>query len=195
MPGQRPVFDRAGALMRWDDDWVVLADMLTKFFKQNRDLAERLDRLIANGESDAALDLAHKMKGWAGNIGLTDLFGALATLEVLLLRKAGDPADALEAVAVALDAARRVMEPELAAIETGAVAQRSHDPAALDAALVNLQKAVRRGALDDDALSAIAGMLPAQETQALRQALEDFDFAAAETLIEGMKRKGATHVR
>ena len=37
-------------------------------------------------------------------------------------------------------------------------------------------------------------MLPAQETQALRQALEDFDFAAADKLIEGMKKMGPTHV-
>jgi len=193
-PGGRPVFDRAGALLRWDDDWVVLADMLAKFFRQNRGLAEQLDQLIATGETEAALDLAHKIKGFAGNIGLTELFGALATLEGLLYRKAGDPDAALEAVALAVDAAWRVVGPELVSAAEGPTTSQSKvDPAALTAALANLQKAVRRGALDDDALDAIVEMLPAQETQALRQALEDFDFAAAESLIDAMTKKAKTH--
>ena len=193
--GARPIFDRAGALLRWDDDWVVLADMLAKFFKQHRGLAEKLDQLLANGETEAALDLAHKIKGWAGNIGLTDLFGALNTFETILYRKAGDPDAALETVVVAMDAAWRVIEPELASAAEGVAAQRRKiDPKALSAALGNLQKAVRRGALDDDALTAIVEMLAAQETQALRQALEDFDFAVADKLIEGMKKMGQTHV-
>ena len=193
--GGRPVFDRAGALLRWDDDWVVLADMLAKFFRQNRGLAEQLDQLIATGEAEAALDLAHKIKGWAGNIGLTDLFGALATLEGLLYRKSGDPDSALEAVAVALDSAWKVVEPELiSASQDQASGQGKVDPVILADALTSLQKAVKRGALDDDALNAIVEMLPAQETQALRQALEDFDFSAAESLIEGMRGKAATHV-
>jgi PAS domain S-box-containing protein len=190
----RPVFDRTGALLRWDDDWVVLADMLAKFFKQNQDLPDRLDQLIIAGDDEGALDLAHKIKGWAGNIGLTELFGALAALEVILLRKVGDGEAALRTVAVALEVARQALEPELTAAEEIAAGQRQFDPEALDAALSSLQKAVKRGALDDDALSAIAEMLPAQETQALRQALEDFDFTVAEKLIEGMKKKGATHV-
>src|SRR5579859_4072764 len=190
----RPVFDRAGALLRWDDDWVVLADMLAKFFRQNRGLADQLDQLIATGDTDGALDLAHKIKGWAGNIGLTDLFGALATLEGLLYRKSGDPDAALQSVALAIDAAWRVVEPELVtAAEGPAAAQSRLDPAVLATALAGLQKAVKRGALDDAALDAIVEMLPAQETQALRQALEDFDFSAAESLIEGMK-KSSTHV-
>jgi len=193
--GARPVFDRAGALLRWDDDWVVLADMLAKFFRQNRGLAGQLDRLIATGENEAALDLAHKIKGWAGNIGLTDLFGALAALEGLLYRKSGDPDAALQAVALAVDAAWRVVEPELVTAAKGPAAgqQGKLDTAVLAAALTGLQKAVKRGALDDDALTVIVEMLPAQETQALRQALEDFDFSAADSLIEGM-RKTATHV-
>jgi PAS domain S-box-containing protein len=194
--GARPVFDRAGALLRWDDDWVVLADMLAKFFGQNRGLAEQLDQLIATGDTESALDLAHKIKGWAGNIGLTELFGALATLEGLLYRKVGDPDAALQAVALAVDAAWRAVEPELvSAAEGPTAAQNKLDPAALAAALANLQRAVRRGALDDDALNAIVEMLPPQATQALRQALEDFDFSAAESLIDAMTKKANTHAR
>jgi PAS domain S-box-containing protein len=193
--GGRPIFDRAGALLRWDDDWVVLADMLAKFFRQNKGLAEQLDQLIAAGDTEAALDLAHKIKGWAGNIGLTELFGALATLEGLLYRKSGDPDSALEAVALALETAWKVVEPELiSAGEEQAGSQGKVDPAILADALTSLQKAVKRGALDDDALNAIVQMLPAQETQALRQALEDFDFSAADEAIEEMKGKAATHV-
>jgi CheY-like chemotaxis protein len=192
----RPVFDRAGALLRWDDDWVVLADMLGKFFVQNRDVVARLDGLLAKGQSEAALDLAHKVKGLAGNIGLMDLFGALAVLEGMLVRKAGDPDSALEAVAVAMDAAWRLVEPELAPATGGAApeTQRPFDAKALEAALASLKKAVTRGALDDDALNAVVAMLPAQDTQPLRQALEDFDFSTAEALIDGLKKKGETHV-
>jgi len=192
---QRPVFDRAGALLRWDDDWVVLADMLRKFFIQNRDLAARLDALLEQGENEAALDLAHKVKGLAGNIGLTDLFGALGALESILHRKSGDPDAALANVVVALNAAWQVLETELAGHSEEEQSEAAPlDRAALRAALDGLQKAVRRGALDDAALETIVTMLSAQETQALRQALEDFDFPAADSLIEGMKKGNESHV-
>jgi PAS domain S-box-containing protein len=194
----RPVFDRAGALLRWDDDWVVLADMLGRFFTQNRDLARRLDHLLEGGETEAALDLAHKIKGLAGNIGLTELFAALGALETILYRKAGDPYPALEAVAVALDAAWQTVEPELADLDEAAMpaGQRRLDVEALGLALTDLLKAVKRGALDDEALAAIVDMLPKQETQALRQALEDFDFPAAESRINSMmEQRDAAHAR
>jgi len=192
----RPVFDRAGALLRWDDDWIVLADMLRKFFVQNRDLAARLDGLIEEGKSEAALDLAHKIKGLAGNIGLTDLFGALGALEAILYRKSGDPDPALEAVALAVKDAWQMVEPELAdqAGPRSDEAAAPFDRGALLDALAGLQTAVRRGALDDRALAIVTGMLPTQETQALRQAIEEFDFPAADEAIESMKKGDESHV-
>ena len=198
-PRNRPVFDRAGAMLRWDDDWVVLAEMLGQFFSQHRDATEKLDRLVGLGERRQALDLAHKVKGVAGNLGLADLFGALASLEARLAQDGANPDDALEAVAVAMDAAWHVIEGELkrqgTAPAAGAVPREMDEKSLVDS-LSALQKAVKRGALDDGALRAVVVMLPPQETEALRQSLEDFDFPAADGLIEALlARWGKSYVR
>ena len=187
----RPVFDRAGALLRWDDDWVVLADMLEQFFVQHRDTADKLDQLLVAGDRSPALNLAHKVKGVAGNLGLSDLFGALATFEALLGQEGGDPDRSLEAVAVAMDAAWQAVEPELRKPRTSAALAElvELDPEILDAALHNLQKAVKRGALDDAALTILAAMLLPDEVAELRRALDDFDFSAADRLIDALQAK------
>ena len=189
----RPVFDRAAALLRWENDWMVLADMLSQFFATHRDAPAKLDGMMERGERQQALDLAHKVKGVAGNLGLSDLFGTLATLETMLERKggAGDPDLALDNVRVSMDAAWAVVEPELTVkrASTRGDSARPLDVRKLTSALASLQKAVKRGALDDNALSVIVDMLPLQETQSLRQALEDFDFPAADSLIEGIRAK------
>ena len=187
----RPVFDRAGALLRWDDDWVVLADMLEQFFVQHRDTADKLDQLLVAGDRSPALNLAHKVKGVAGNLGLSDLFGALATFEALLGQEGGDPDRSLEAVAVAMDAAWQAVEPELRKPRASAALAElvELDPEILDAALHNLQKAVKRGALDDAALTILAAMLLPDEVAELRRALDDFDFSAADRLIDALQAK------
>jgi len=188
---RRPVFDRAGALLRWDDDWVVLADMLELFFHQHRDAPVRLDQLIAAGERAEAMELAHKVKGVAGNLGLSDLFGALAALEAMLAQPAADPDDALETAAVAMDNAWAALEPELRQTRSPAAAALADlvafDPEVLDAALANLGKAARRGAVDDSALGIVSAMLPLAEIADLRRALEASDFAEAARLIGALQ--------
>src|SRR5579859_4695440 len=129
----RPVFDRAGAMLRWEDDWVVLADMLEQFFAQHRDAAGKLDQLLVAGERTQALALAHKVKGVAGNLGLSDLFGTLANFEALLGQEGTDPDEALERVAVAMDAAWQAVEPELRQPRAAALAELVElDPEILD---------------------------------------------------------------
>ena len=189
----RPVFDRTGALLRWEDDWIVLADMLEQFFTQHREAADRLDQLLVSGERSQALALAHKVKGVAGNLGLSELFGALATFEAMLGQQGADPDGALESVAVAMDAAWQAVEPELRKPRAPEAAQLADlvqlDPEILDAALTNLHKAVKRGALDDAAFTIVAAMLSPLEVAELRRALDDFDFPAADRLIDALQAK------
>jgi HPt (histidine-containing phosphotransfer) domain-containing protein len=189
-------------MLRWDDDWVVLADMLEQFFVQHRDSPARLDQLLVAGDRAKALALAHKVKGVAGNLGLSDLFGALANFEALLGQETADPDAALEAVALAMDAAWQAVEPELSqprapdeAAPVPAPAPAA-DPEGLAAALATLHKAVKRGALDDEAFAIVAATLPPQETAELRRALDDFDFAAADGLIDALlARRGRSYAR
>jgi len=185
----RPVFDRAGAMLRWDDDWVVLADMLEQFFAQHRTVAEKLDHLLVSGERKQAGALAHKVKGLAGNLGLTDLFFTFAAFEGLLGQQGADPDAALEAVAVAMDAAWHAVEPQLRQPrppEAITADRMQLDPKILDAALRDLHLAVKRGGLDDAALGVVTLMLPPSETAELRRALDDFDFPAADRLIDAL---------
>ena len=47
----RMTFDRHGALLRWDEDWLTLAGMLDQFFQQYRGVSEQLRLMLRGGGS------------------------------------------------------------------------------------------------------------------------------------------------
>jgi PAS domain S-box-containing protein len=181
----RVVFDREGALMRWDDDWLTLSSMLDQFFLENRGVATQLTALLQRDAKDEAFHLAHRVKGVAGNLGLANLASALQAVEAAVNGDQKGMSGLIKAAAAAMETAWRTVEVELVQHRPAKTAERKEfDAKAAAKEIGALQKAARRGALDDAALSELGKMLPDDQIAPLKRALEDFDFGLAESLLE-----------
>jgi len=185
----RMTFDRHGALLRWDEDWLTLAGMLDEFFQQYRGVSEQLRMMLRTGGVTEAFDLAHRVKGVASNLGLADLSAWLASFESATTRDRQSLPVLLDEIEASMQRSIDELAAELAQRrpqprQSGGLNER--DPAALAKAFGELLVMVRRGAFDDDSLSVLAAMLPESQIQPIRRALEDFDFAQAETLLRDL---------
>ncbi|MFL6672768.1 MAG: MHYT domain-containing protein [Massilia sp.] len=196
---ERLALNRGAGLRRWAGDQDAYGEALAQFDSQHGRLAQALSVHAAAGESRALRMLAHKARGTAANIGLEQLADALARLE----QHAGADGDgdasasfteplqsAMAAVAGSLDAALDAIRAGRAAAAPVPAAAGAADPGrARDAAAMLLQ-ALRRGALDDAALAALAATLDghpiAHRVTQVQAALADFDFELAAVQLEAV---------
>lgn len=88
IPGSLPGLDLAAARRRLGDDEELLASILTQFAEQFGGAAVALDDLIRSGDRGGALQLAHSLKGVAGNVGASEVFRHAEIIEAKL--KSGD---------------------------------------------------------------------------------------------------------
>ena len=190
------VFDRDGALTRWDEDWLTLGGMLEQFFLENSGVVTLLTAHLDRGAKDEAFHLAHRVKGVAGNLGLADLAAALQSFEAAVNGDGAALPDMLKTIAASLETARRAIEIELAHHRPAKAEQeRTEFDARIAGKQIDaLQKAARRGALDDKALAELGKMLPDAQITPLKRAFEDFDFTLAESLLaELAAANGVSH--
>ncbi|MGZ8304599.1 MAG: MHYT domain-containing protein [Telluria sp.] len=193
-PEQRQVLNRHAGLRRWAGNSDAYSDALDNFRHEYAQLATTLLAHAAGGDWNALRMLAHRARGTAANIGLEQLAAALAQLE----QAAGHDRAAVDAaVAGAMPQTAEAIGAALGAIRPG-----RPNPAAVvpDKAAADIERArreggqllqaLRRGALDDDALSGLVGALadhPAADTlERLQAALADFDFTLAQQQLQAM---------
>ena len=176
-PAAGVVIDWKGAAARWGGA-AALTPRIRRFLTDYQDAPSTL----AGADRDACRQLAHRLRGVAGNLGLTQV---------------QQLAEAIESAGHCDPASSKALRETMAAVAAELPAEAAHDEPANDAplnaaALPLLQRvaeACRQGRLDDDALAALAGLLPASGLGALCQALDDFDFDAAEALVADWQAK------
>jgi PAS domain S-box-containing protein len=194
-PERRQALNRGAGLHRWGDSEDAYGAALAQFGRQYEDLAQTLSADADAGQSRMLRMLAHKARGSAANLGLEQLAEALARLEQHADHDEASVAptaplrNAIASVAAALDDA-------LDAIRAGAaVAGAAAVEGALDldrarGAARDLLRALRRGELDDAALTglvaALAGHPAAPRVAQLQAALADFDFDVALEHLEAV---------
>ncbi|NRR31122.1 response regulator [Oxalobacteraceae bacterium] len=183
LPLDWPGIGVAKGLSIWKDV-EVYHQFLRKFSVDYGAACSTLAEQLGEGERAAALALCHKLKGGAANLALNEVALRAGALEEVL-HAAGDPAVALQALASALATA-------LASIAEYAAEQAS---AAMPAAAPGggetdtLMRALLV-ALDSDTpdcthalLAALAPVLSAELSAALRNCIDNFDFRGAEALV------------
>lgn len=188
----REVLNRRAGLHRWADKGDVYAEALDHFGREYEDLATTLRMHAAGGSHRALRMLAHKVRGVAANVGLEQLSDALSRLE-----QAANvvPTDEREA-AQALETASSALAEALAAIRSASPQPTvAPEAAPFDLARARraggvLLQALRRGALDDAALSglatALAGHPAAPGVARIQRAIGDFEFDSALEQLEAV---------
>jgi hypothetical protein len=179
---QRQAIEMARGLGVWREA-AVYQQYLRKFVRDYQDVAATLGQ-AGHAEAQA---LAHKLKGVSGNLALGLVEEAAVALDSQLAL--GPPSSA------ALDNLARAMQTTVAAIQ--AFAGTLDDPGRGRTALprdrlIELFHALL-SALDSDdieqietALAPLVQHLTAKDTEALRAAVEDFDFRGAEQAVLGL---------
>ncbi|ELX10950.1 multi-sensor hybrid histidine kinase [Janthinobacterium sp. HH01] len=213
-PARARVLNQKTGLQRWSGDEVKYHQALHRFATDYGDAATALARLFAS-DSETRLAEAqaccHKVRGVAANLGLEQLAATLAQAEKLCgspQREAGAPTlptelaqvqrlltaqlDAALSAIHAIETPRAVRKERELAAEAAAAAP-AFDAARAHAAAQALLPSLKRGALDDAALAALAGAMSgaglsaalARQLAELHTALNDFDFPQAHaTLLE-----------
>ncbi|NWK80110.1 PAS domain S-box protein [Aquitalea sp. LB_tupeE] len=168
---QLALIDWDGALARWGER-EVLVERIRRF------LADNQAQLAALADADAVScrQQAHRLRGLAANLGLAQLQQQLAGVEQAA---ACSPAQAeaidtiMAGLAAALPASGTALVTEVADSTAAPL------PAAARPWLQRVMAACGQASLDDEAMQALAALLPAASLHALQAALDDFDFDAA----------------
>jgi PAS domain S-box-containing protein len=180
--------DVATALKRVAGNVRLYRNLLEQFVAKQSDADVQITAALEKGDRESAQRLAHTLKGVAANIGIEGVQVAAASVEKAI--RENDPA--LEAFISEL---RSVMYPQMAAIRK---AGGEKPPAQAPAQSFNAEAASRAIATlmslleanDGDAgdaaevvASAVGGRIEASRLAALRAAIEEFDFEAAQTQL------------
>ncbi len=90
LPSALPGVDLSAGLERMAGNRQLYAQILEKFGSKYRDLPGQILHAINTGNSQQAMELTHKLKGIAGNIGAQQVFEAFEQLETALKKNQQD---------------------------------------------------------------------------------------------------------
>jgi HPt (histidine-containing phosphotransfer) domain-containing protein len=181
------VLDVAGGIDRLMGDRGMYERMLGRFCRDYAEGAAPLRRALAGADLRLAQRLAHTLKGAAGMIGATAVYGQAALLEAALRTGRPTPPDALATLDDALAAVTQVigLVPARGGSDAGRAAAAARAPQPEQALLVaQLAHLLDRGdcaALDllERSAGALKAALGESGFDAAARAAEDFDFEAA----------------
>ena len=167
-------------------DVPTLTLAIRRFLQDNLDAFARVQQLLSNADVPGAVELTHKLRGAAGNLALVQVNRLAGQLEHAL------KANALDAAAELLPEVLQAVARVHAELPDSAVAQPAAGVQAL--ALNELRPlierartALQRGELEEEALHSLTSSLgvhgQALRASALENALNDFDFDHADTLL------------
>ncbi len=188
------LLDVARGIVNWRDA-ATFRSYLEKFVDSHAADPERAAALIEAGDAVAAARIVHKLAGSAGTMALTALAREAAALEGALKVGAAPPAlidelqvrmrDTLAAVAAYL-ASSAASAAGKAAADGAAAIGGNFDDDDMAASLGALRDALDRDdpAVIEPLLRDLAPLIPAPELHELRKRVDEFDFRAAETLVD-----------
>lgn len=179
-----PSIDLERALATFRDP-AVYARLLKRFDEHYRWAADSFGELLTAGDDVGAESLMHRLKGAAGSLALVELAAVAASLEAQLKAGMGMAPERIGLL-------RRALADALESIGSFSALQGSAAaPGAVRAASVGSEVGILLHrlltALDRDEpgeaepiIRGLSACLPAEQTMALRHAVEDFDFREAE---------------
>ena len=183
--------DVAGGLKRVAGNRKLYRSLLEQFVNKQGDAAAQIAAALQGGDRELAGRLAHTVKGVAGNLGIGQVQGAAESVERAI--RNGDAQ-----VSALLEKFEAVMTPMVQAIRRGLAetapvaaveATGPFDAKAAAAAMERIRELIAAndgGAVEAlSALeSALAGTVEKTKLEALRDALDNFDFDAAGARLE-----------
>jgi len=196
--GEPQVLDEISALQRWSGERISYQRALRGFGADHGAAASRFYALAEAEDIVGLREQAHKLRGLAANLGLEQLAEVLARLEQHAV--AADAAAVhgvlnelpqhLSAALSAIAAHAVLVSTPYAAPRAVASPEQPFDAQRVRQLGATLMQAFGRGALDDAALSqlteALGGHTVAPRIDELLQALDDFDFDAAQTRLASL---------
>jgi len=184
--------DVAGALRRVAGNQKLYRSLLEQFAARQADAGSQIAAALRGGDEALAERIAHTVKGVAGNLGIQAVQSAAASVEQQIHNGGGSALGLTQELEAALGRAVQTIRRELLRTSpaTGAIASpRESDPQAAAAAITRLRGLIE--ANDGDAVdafpaaeSALGGIADQSGIDALRSALEDFDFDRARSKLE-----------
>jgi len=186
-PASQEPIDWQSALALWGQAG-PLHQALKRLVSEHPELPQELQAL--QSDHDALRQLAHRLRGAAGNLGLGPLQHALALLEGAA--RAQDTT-AIQEQLTALPALWTALLQALPAALQGEQLtppeqpQPFTQPPQIHTAIAQALAALQRGELPDAALGVLAQHVPKTQLQPLRQALAGFDFDRAQQLLQQLR--------
>lgn len=205
VPDGLPGLDAAVGLRRVQGNRRLYEKLLRSFAEEQGASAGRIGDLIAAGELRAARQLAHTLKGLAGNIGAGTLFRTAAALDQALREarplgeleaRTGDVQDALASCLTGIDELLCTLSGDLSGdgrddpepVERGAErGARLDDPQRAGALLERLIKALAQAELDEETIEGLRVALAPEDFGALERLLDGFEFEQAARLARTLK--------
>jgi len=160
---------------------VQMSQAIRRFLNDQGALVEQLSAMLEKNDWDTGRNLAHRLRGAAGNLALTHLASLGMTLEqAFSQRESLHLHSLLQELSRALVAVSEAL-PQVSEVTAEA---RAFNYEQVRGALQRLQETLCRGALDDQALQDLSeGLHSGPQKVALtevRRALDDFDFDLAQ---------------
>ena len=184
--------DTAEGMRRWNDA-VHYRAALISFGARYTDIADRLGALHAAGDWQAACQLAHALKGVAGNLAVSEVARIAAAIDEALQARRGEGvqdqigglAAAMAVAATSIDLLQREH-----CNHAPSVAPGPEHPASLAAVKPALEELLATLETDDPGtvepvLDRLSGSLSPTEAAHLRGLVEEFEFEEAKTLVAG----------
>ncbi|WP_234085572.1 response regulator [Azonexus sp. R2A61] len=170
--------------------WTSYLRILELFRRTHCDDAALLRRALTAGDGNAVRQLAHSLKGSAGNIGATQIQALAAAIERPFRENSGDSS----AAAPALDQLEPALKELIAAI--GQALTSDTGPAPADASLLTAREALR-DLLDsgnteaqrrfEQNLPVLRGLMTQEQVNRLQAHVRNFEFAEALAMVEAIQ--------
>ena len=181
-----PGVDVATALARMNGKTALLWQLLDGFRQRHAQAATRLREMIANGQAQAALDLAHTLKGAAATLAAQRIADAALRVESALRRQENADAELAElAAALAQLSAANLPQAQARGESTAAAI-------APDAAMAQLRQALASNSLGartcfETLRASLAGKGFAERLEAIGRQIDRLDYPAASTALQELR--------
>ena len=177
-----PGLDAATGMRTWRDQGVY-AKFLRKFALDYEGSVKTMESLLAIGDNAAAMAFAHKLKGAAANLALTDVARCASEVDINLKTNA-DVTRVLERLQYAMDTALDSIAqyaPPAPVADGDPAALTTEQTQHLTVCLSNLLQALDDDDLDraEQALGDVAALLGPERVQLVHATLSDFDIRGA----------------
>ena len=191
-----PAIDWARGLSLWEDRSALLAAM-ERFIQDHQTTGRALAQQIELGQGAEAVQLVHRLRGAAGNLGLSRLQQASSRLEAALgqndLAKAIVELEQWQPIFAMTAQACQASKTAPAISSLPTTEGSAMEPEMLLKRIEQLDQAFSRGELPEAPLAELLTALPLESSRPLRQAIDDFDFDWARQVLSQIRHSFHSH--